>query len=225
MEVVTDFLFLGPKITADGDGNRETRRQLLLGRKAVRKWRQCIKKQGHHFANKGLHSQGYGLSGSHAWMRELDHKEGRVPKNWCFQTVVLEKTLERLLECKGMKPVNLKGNQLWILFGRTDAEAEVPIIWPPASNCWLIGKDPDAGKDWRQEEKRATEDEMVGWHHQLNGHEFEHALWDSEGQGVWHAAVLGTGKSQTQMSDSTTSVTQELPRWCSGKEPTCHCRR
>ena len=124
--------------------------------------RECIKKQRHYFANKHPDSQTYCFSSSHVWMWELDYKEGRVPKNWCFQTVVLEKTLERLLECKGMKPVNLKGNQLWILFGRTDAEAEVPIIWPPASNCWLIGKDPDAGKDWRQEEKRATEDEMVG---------------------------------------------------------------
>ena len=107
-------------------------------------------------------------------MWELDHKESWAPKNWCFWTVVLEKTLESPLDCKEMKPVNPKGNQSWIFIGRTDAEA--PIFWLPDVKNWLIGKDTDAGKDWRQEEKEMTEDEMVGWHHWLNGHEFEQVL-------------------------------------------------
>ena len=113
----------------------------------------------------------------------LDHKDGWVLKNWCFWTVVLEKTLESLLYCKDIKPVNPKGNQSWIFTGRTDAEVETPIVWIPDAKSRLTGKDPDAGKDWRQEEQGATEDEMVGWHHWLNGHEFEKALGDGEGQG------------------------------------------
>ena len=114
-----------------------------------------------------------GFSSSHVWMWELDHKEGWVLKNWCFWTVVLGKTLQRLLDCKEIKSVNPKGNQSWIFIGRTDAEAETPIHGPPDSKSWLIWKDPDVGKDWMQEEKGMTEDEMVGWHHLLNGHEFE----------------------------------------------------
>ena len=110
---------------------------------------------------------------SHVWMWELDYKESWVLKNWCFWTVVLEKTLESPLDCKEIQPVHPKGNQSWILIGRTDAESETPILWPPDEKNWLIGKDPDAGKDWRQEEKRMTEDEMVGCHYWLNGHEFE----------------------------------------------------
>ena len=114
---------------------------------------------------------------------ELDYKESWVPKNWCFWTVVLEKTLESPLDFKEIQPVHPKGNQSWIFTGRTDVEAETPILWPPDAKTWLIGKDPDAGKDWGQEEKETTEDEMVGWHHQLNGLEFEQTLGDSEGQG------------------------------------------
>ena len=113
----------------------------------------------------------------------LDQKEGWVPKNWCFWTVVLEKTLESPLDCKEIEPFHPKGKQSWIFFGRTDAEAETPILWPPYVKNWLIWKDPDAGKDWRWEEMGTTEDEMVGWHQWLNGHEFEQALKDSEGQG------------------------------------------
>ena len=116
-------------------------------------------------------------------MWELDHKEGWAPKNWCFWTVVLEKTLESPLDCKESKPVNTKGNQSWTFIGRTDAEAEAPILWSPDVKSQLIGKDPDAEKDWRQEEKGTTEDEMVGWHHQFNEHEFEQTLGDGEGQG------------------------------------------
>ena len=120
---------------------------------------------------------------SHVWMWELDHKEGWVPKNWCFWIVVLENTIESPLNSKEIKSVNPKGNQPWIFIGRTDAEAEVPIIWLPDAKSRLTGKDPDAGKDWRQEEKGITEDEMVGWHHWLDGHEFEQALGVHDGQG------------------------------------------
>ena len=136
--------------------------------------RQYIKKQRHYFANKGPSSQSYGFSSSHKWMWELDYKESWVLKNWCFWTVVLEKTLKSLLDCKEIQPVHLKGNQSWMFFGRTDVEAETPILWPSDAKNWLIWKDPDAGKDWRQEEKgTTTKDEMAGWHHQLDGHEFE----------------------------------------------------
>ena len=116
-------------------------------------------------------------------LKVLDHKKGWAPKNWCFWTVVLEKTLESPLDCKGIKPVNPKGNQSWIFIGRTDAEAEAPTLWPPDVKSRLIGKDPDAGKDWRQEEKGMIEDKMVGRHHWLNGHEFEQAPGDDEGLG------------------------------------------
>ena len=145
--------------------------------------RQHIKKQRHYFANKGPSSQSYGFSSSHVWMLELKYKEIWAPNNWCFWTIVLEKTLESPLDCKGIKAVNPKGNQSWIFIGWTDAEAEAPILWPPDVKNWLIGKDPDAGKDWRQEEKGITEHEMVGWHHGLDGHEFEQALEAGNGQG------------------------------------------
>ena len=129
-----------------------------------------------------IFSRSFGFSSSHVRMWELDHKEGWVPKNWHFQSVVLEKTLESPLDCKDIKPVSLKGNQSWIFIGWTDAEAEAPTLWPPDAKSQLTGKDPDAGKDWGQEEKEATEDEMVGWHHWLSGHEFEQTQEDSEGQ-------------------------------------------
>ena len=135
--------------------------------------RQHIKKQKHYFVNQGLSSQGYALSSSHVWIWELDSEESWVPKNGCFWTVVLEKTLESSLDCKEIKPVHPKGNQSWIFTGRTDVKAETPMLWPSDSKSWLIWKNPGAGKDWRWEEKGATEDEMVGWHHWLNEHEFE----------------------------------------------------
>ena len=121
----------------------------------------------------GLSSQGYGFSSGHVWMWELDCEETWALKNWCFWTVVLEKTLESPLDSKKIQPVNAKGNQSWIFIGRTDAEAETPRLWPPDGKNWLIGKDPDIGKGWEREVKGTTEDEMVGWHHLLNGHEFE----------------------------------------------------
>ena len=134
---------------------------------------QHIKKQRHYLANKGPSNQCYGFSSSQVWMWELDYKESWVPKNWCFWTVVLEKTLESPLDCKEIQPVYPKGNQPWIFIERTDAEAETPLFWSPDRKNWLTGKDPDAGKDWRQEKKGMTEDEMVGWPHWLNGHGFE----------------------------------------------------
>ena len=129
-------------------------------KKSYDKPRQHIKKQRHHFANKGLSSQDYGFSSGHVWMWELDHKESRASKNWCFWTVVLEKTLQISLDCK-IKPVSPKGNQPWILIERTDAEAEFCILWPPVAKSQLTGKDTDAGKDWRQGEKGMTRDDMV----------------------------------------------------------------
>ena len=133
--------------------------------------------------NKGLSSQGYGFSSGHVWMWDLDCGESWVPKNWCFWTVVLEKTLESPLDCKEIQPVHSEGDQSWVFFGRTDAEAETPVLWPPDVKNWLIAKDPDAGKGWRQEEKGTTEDEMVGWYHQFDRHEFEQAPGVGDGQG------------------------------------------
>ena len=144
--------------------------------------RQHIKKQRHYFASKGLSNQSYGFSSSLIWMWELEHKEDWAPKNWCFWTVVLKKTLASPLNCK-IKPVNPKENQSWIFIGRTDIEAETPLFWASDEKNWLIEKDPDAGTDWRQDEKGTTEDEMVGCHHQLNGHEFEQTLGFGDGQG------------------------------------------
>ena len=143
---------------------------LAAWKKSYDQPRQHIKKQRHYFANKGPYSQNYSFSSSHVWMWQLDYKESWAPKNWCFWTVVLEKTLESPLDCKEIQPVHLKGTQSWIFIGRTDAEAETPILWPPDVKNWLIWKDPDAGKDWRLEEKGMTEDEMVGWHHRHDGH-------------------------------------------------------
>ena len=162
--------------------------------------RQNIKKQRHYFVNKGLCNQGYGFSSGHVWMWELDYKESWVPKNWCFWTVVLEKTLESPLNCKEIQPVHPKRDQSWVFIGRTDAEAETPILWPPDGKEWLIWKDPDAGKDWGQEEKGTIEDEMVGWHHWLNGHGFGWTPGVGDGQGG--LACCGSW-DQTQLSNWT----------------------
>ena len=138
------------------------------------------KKQRYNFPDKGTDSQSYGFSSSHVWMWKLNHKEGWSLKNWCFWTVMLEKTLESPLDSKEIKLVNPKENQHWIF---TDTKAEAPILWLPDAKSQLIGKDSDAGKDWGQAENGVTEDEMVGWHHRHNGHEFEQTPGDSEGQG------------------------------------------
>ena len=180
METVKDFVFWGSKITADVDCSHEIKRRLLLGKKVMTN-QDSILKSRHYFANKRLSSQSYGFSSSHVQMWELDHKEGWALKNWCFQAVVLEKTLESPLDCKQIQLAHPKGNQSWIFIGRTDAEAESPIFWPPDVKNWLLRKVIDAGKDWRQEDKRTTE--TVGWYHRLDGHEFEQALGGGEGQG------------------------------------------
>ena len=151
-------------------------------------------------SNKGLSSQSYGFSSSHVWMWELDHKEGWAPKNWCFWTPVLEKTLESPLDCQKTKLVSPKGNQSWIFIGRTDAEGEIPVLWLPDVKNWLLGKDHDAGKDWKQEEKGMTEDEMVGWHHRLDGYEFEQALGVGDGQGSLACCSPRGCKELTQLN-------------------------
>ena len=180
METVGD-IFLGSKITADGDCNHEIKRCLLLGRKAMTNLDSILKNRD--IANKSLSSQGYGFSSSHVGMWELDYKESWWPNNWCFWIVVVEKTLESPLDCKEIKPAHPKENQSWIFIGRTDAEAETPILWPLDAKNWHIGKDPDAGKDWRHEKKGTTEDEMVGWHHRRDGREFEWTPGVGDGQG------------------------------------------
>ena len=174
METVTDFIFVGSKITADGDCSQEIKRRLLLRRKAMTNLDSILKSRDITLPTKVRLVKAVFFSSSHVWMWELDYKESWLPKNWCFWTVVLEKTLESPLDCKEIQAVNPKGNQSWIFIGRTDVEAETPILWPPDAKSWLIWKDPDAGEDWRRE-KGTTEDEMVGWQHRFRGHAFEEA--------------------------------------------------
>ena len=173
METVRDFILGGSKITADGDCSHEIKRRLLLGRKVMTNLDSILKSRDITLPTKVCLVKVHCFSSSHVWMWELYYKETWALKNWCFWTMVLEKTLESPLVCKEIQPVHPKGNQSWIFIGRTDAEAEPPKLWPPDAKSWLIWKDPDAGKDWRREEKGMTEDEMDGWHHQHYGHEFE----------------------------------------------------
>ena len=157
---------LGSKITADGDCSLEIIRQLLLERKAMTKLDSILKSRDITLPTKVCLVRAIVFPVvMYGWMWELDHKESWAPKNWCFWTVVLAKTLESLLDCKEIQPVHPKGNQSWIFVGSTDAEAETPILWLRDVKNWLIWKDADAGKDWRREKKGTTEDEMVGWHH------------------------------------------------------------
>ena len=172
--------------------------------------RQHIKKQRHYFANKCPSTQGSGFSSGHVGMWELDYKESWALKNWCFWTVVLEKTLESLLDCKEIQPVHSKGDQSWVFIGRTDVEAETPILWPPDEKCWLIWKVPDAGKDWEQEEKGTTEDEMVGLHHQFYGHWFGWTLGVGDGQGSLCTVIHGVTKSQTWLRDWTELISSYM---------------
>ena len=201
IETVTDFIFLGSKITADGDCSHEIKRHLVLGRKAMTNPDSILKSRD--ITNKGLSSQSYGFSSSHIWMWELDYKETWALKNWCFWNTVLEKTLTGPLDWKEIQPVNPKGNQFLVFIGRTDVEAETPIFWPPDGKNWLTGEDPDAEKDWGQEKKRLTEDEMIGWYHQLNGHEFEQGLGVDDRQGSLACCSSWGHKSWIQPSNWT----------------------
>ena len=213
VKTVADFIFLSSKITADGDCSHEIKRCLLLGRKVMTNLYSILKSRDITLSTK-VYSQGYGFSSSHVWMWELDYKESWAPKNWCFWTVVLEKTLESPLDCKEIQPVHPKGDQSWVLIGRTDVEAETPVLWPPDVKSWLIGKDPDAGKDWEQE-NGTTEDEMVGCHHQLNGHGFGWTLGDGqEGQvccGSWGHKQSDTTKQLNWTED--TGNSNRGPKW------------
>ena len=179
-----ETLFWGaPKITADSDCSHEIKRCLLLGRKVMTNLDSILKSRDVTLPTKFRLVKAMVFPGVIYGCESWDYKESWVPKNWCFLTVVLEKTLESPLDCKEIQPIHPKGDQSWVFIGRSDVEAEAPILWPPDAKSSLTGKDPDSGKDWGQEEKGMTEDEMVGWHHRLNGHEFGWALGFGVGQG------------------------------------------
>ena len=195
METVTYFICLCSKITADSECSHEIKKKMLSPwKKSYDQPRLCIKKQRHYFLDKGPYCQRYHFSSSHVWMWDLDHKEGWTPKNWSFWTVVLEKTIESPLDRKDIKQVNLKGNQSWILIEGTDAATETPVLWSPDVKSQIIGKDPDAGKDWVQEGKWMTEDGMVGWHPWLNGQELSKLFKMVKDRETWHAEVHRVAK-------------------------------
>ena len=172
VETVSDFILGGSKITAGGDCSREIKRCLLLRRKVVTNLDGIFKSWDITLPTKVCLVKAIVFPVVMLWMWELDYEESWAPKNWCFWTMVLEKSLERPLDCKEIQPVCPEGHQSWVFIGRTDAEAETPILWPPHAKRWFIGKDPDAGRNWGKEEKGTKEDEMTGWHHRLDGHEF-----------------------------------------------------
>ena len=214
VKVVTDFLFLGSKITEDVDCSHEIRRQLLLGRKAMTNLDRVLKSRDITLLTK----VGIGLSSGQVQLWELDHKEDRMPDNWCLWVVVLEKTPESPLESKKIKLVNLKENQSWILVGRTDAEIETPVFWSSDAYSWLTGEVPDEGKDWGQQ-KRVSEDEMAGWHHWLIEHKLGQTSGDGEGQRPWHAVVHGitmsdmTGQLNSNNSLGDLKIIKEMEHW------------
>ena len=204
-KTVTDFIFLSSKTPEDGDWRHEIKRCLLLGRKAITNLDSILKSRDITLSTKVRLVQAmvfpvvrYGC--------ELDYKESWAPKNWCFWTVVLEKTLKSPLDCKKIQPVHSKGDQSWVFIGRTDVEAEPPILWPADAKSWFIWKDSDAGKDCGQEEKGMTEDEMVGSYHDINGYDFEQVLGVDDGQGSltccnsWILKELDTTRGWTEWS-------------------------
>ena len=183
VETVADLILGGSKITADGDCGHETKRCLLLGRKVRTNLDSIFKSRDITLSTKVHLVKAMVFSSNNVWMQELDYKGSWAPKNWCFWSVVLEKTLQSPLNGKEIQPVHLKGDQSRMFIGRTDVEAETPILWPSDVKSWLIWKDPDDGKNWGQEEKGPTEDEMVGWHHWLDGHGFGWTPGAGDGQG------------------------------------------
>ena len=218
MKTVRDFTFLHSKITADGDCSHEIKKPLLLGRKAVMNPDSILQSRDITLPI-SLSSQSYGFSTSYVWMWELDDKESWVPKNWCFWTVVLEKTLESPLDSKEIKPVNPKGNQTWIFIGRTDAEA--PILWPPDGKSQLIGKDPNSGEVWRQKEKRAAE---MRWLDSITDSMNMNLskLGDGEGQGsLACCSPWGFKESDTTYWLNNSNVTQNIifSPWGGTKDP------
>ena len=180
-ETVSDFIFGGSKITADGDCSHEIKRRLLLGRKVMTNLESIWKSRDITLLTKVRLVKAM-VFPEVMYRCELDCEENWAPKKWCFWTLVLEKAPQSPLDCKEIQPVHPKGDQSRVFIGRTDAEAETPVLWPPHAKSWLIGKDLDAGRDWGQEEKGMTEDEMGGWHHRLDGHEFEYTLGVCDGQ-------------------------------------------
>jgi len=198
MLTMRDFTFLSSKITADGDCSHEIKKRLLLGRKAMTNLDSILKSRD-YFVDKSPSNQSYGISSNHVWMWKLDYEENWVPKNCCFWTVVL-KILESPLDWEEIQPVHPKGNQSWIFTGRTNAEAEMPILWPPHAKNWLIGKDPDAGKDWRKGVQGMTEDEMAGRHHHSMDLSFS-KLWELVmDRKSWCVAGHGVAKTRTWLS-------------------------
>ena len=205
-------IFLGSKITEDGDCSHEIKRRLFLGRKVMTNLNSILKSRAITSPTKVCLVKALVFPVVTDRCERWDHKEDWVSKNWCFQMEVLEKSLESPLDIKEIKLVSPKGNQSWIFIGSTDAEAEVPIRWPLYVKSQLIGKDPDVGKDWGQEEKGVTEDEMVGWHHRLNGHEFEQTQGDSKGQG---SLVCCSSQSQSQTWSSDCKQQHSFSRFLS----------
>ena len=207
METVKDFILGGSKITADGDCSHEIKRCLLLGRKAMTNLDNVLKSRDIILLTKVHIVKAMVFPSSHRWMWELDYKEGWAPKNWCFQSMVLEKTLESALDSKEIKPVNPKGNQPWIFIGRNEAEAEAPILQPPNVKSLFTGKDPDAGKDWGQEKKEMTENEMVGWSTDsmdMSRSKLQEMVEDRE---AWRAVIHVVTKNRRWLSNWTTTTT------------------